>query len=65
LGDGDYVEEDAVLKTYHYPTRFGFLARCNGRRNPIDPERRSRAIREWIGVAIAIIRLIFDMWTKH
>jgi hypothetical protein len=54
-----------VLKTNHNPTLFEFLARWSGRRNPNDREGRSRAIREWLGVAIAFVKLIFDLWASH
>ena len=53
------------MKTNHNPTRFKFVARLSRRRNPNDREGRSREIREWLRVAIAIAKFIFDLWPKH
>jgi len=54
-----------VLKPNHNPTRFEFLARWSGRRKPNDTEGRSRVVREWLGVAIALVKLIVELWTRH
>jgi len=53
------------LNTKHTPTRFRFVARSSRRRNPNNPEGRSREIREWLRVAIAIANFVFDLWPKH